>query len=171
MNIKNIKVGSLQTNCYILEKDDECIVIDPGDEANKIINIIDKKVIGIIITHYHFDHVGALEDLKAKYKCPVYDYTNLKEGMNTISNFTFECIYTPGHKSDSISLLFDKALFCGDFIFKGSIGRTDVPTASMKDMQNSIKKMINKNPDIIIYPGHGESTSLKNELNNLKSYL
>ena len=171
MNIKIVKVGILETNCYILENEKECLVIDPGDESIKIINSITKPVAGIVITHYHFDHIGALDELKNKYKVNVYDITNLKEGENNISSFAFEVIYTPGHKSDSISLLFAKDLFCGDFIFKGSIGRTDVPTASMKDMQDSIKKIINKNPDIIIYPGHGESTTIKNELDNLKSYL
>ncbi len=89
MNIKNIKVGPLKTNCYILENNSECLIIDPGDEAINIAKIITKKVVGIIITHYHFDHVGALNDLKIKYDCPVYDKTNLKEGINTISSFNF----------------------------------------------------------------------------------
>ena len=67
MKIKSVVVGSLETNCYIIEKDGEILIIDPGDEASKIIESITGEVVGIIITHHHFDHVGALESVK-KYK-------------------------------------------------------------------------------------------------------
>ena len=63
MNIKIVKVGALYTNCYILSNNVSTIIIDPGDNASKIINNIDKRVIGILITHYHDDHIGALDDL------------------------------------------------------------------------------------------------------------
>ena len=67
MEIKTIVVGPLQTNCYILTKNKQTLIIDPGDEPNKIINEINKEVIGILITHYHFDHIGALNTIKEKY--------------------------------------------------------------------------------------------------------
>ena len=64
MNIKRVVVGSLEENCYIVEKNNKCIIIDPGDEADKIISNITCEVVGILITHYHFDHIGALDELK-----------------------------------------------------------------------------------------------------------
>lgn len=171
MQIKIVKVGYLETNCYILENDKETLIIDPGDEAEKIIPNITKKVVGILITHYHFDHVGAVGVLQAKYNCKVYDYQNLKEGQNKIGSFTFEMIRTPGHKDDLISFSFNKDLFCGDFIFKGTIGRYDLDGSNFKDMKNSIRKILKYDKDITIYPGHGNSTTLKEEEKQLKNYV
>lgn|SRR5574344_328665 len=170
MNIKIVKVGALYTNCYILSNNVSTIIIDPGDNASKIINNIDKRVIGILITHYHDDHIGALDDLLNYYKCSCYDYKNLKEGTNKLGLFTFDVIKTPGHTSDSISFLFNHDLFCGDFIFYGSIGRTDLPSGSMIDMRTSLKKILEYH-DLNIYPGHGEVTTLEYERSSLKSYL
>ena len=168
MEVKRIIVGPIRTNCYILNKDKECLIIDPGDEAERIKKEITNKVIGILITHHHFDHVGALEELKDFYQVPVYDYNNLKEKNYKIGNFNFEVLYTFGHTSDSITFYFkdDKKMFGGDFIFKNSIGRTDLPTGNMKDMLKSIEKLKKYNDNIIIYPGHGENTDLNYEKEN-----
>lgn len=166
MRIDRVVVGSLFTNCYILTKDNHVLVIDPGDEYNKIVGYIGSKIIdGIIITHNHFDHIGALDKFDKKL---VHDYHNLNEGINTIGNFTFEVIYTPGHKEDSISIYFDsfKCIFVGDFIFKNTIGRTDLPGGNMNDMLNSIIKTSNLDNDVIIYPGHGPSTTFGYERKN-----
>ena len=77
MDIQPIVVGPLETNCYIITKDNKCLIVDPGDEANKIIKAIDKKeVLGILLTHSHFDHVGALNEIKDYYNVLVYDYNN-----------------------------------------------------------------------------------------------
>ena len=177
MKIDKIVVGSLRCNCYVLSIDDEVLVIDPGDDGDKIINIIgNRKVIGVIITHYHFDHIGAVNDLKIKYNTTVYDRKNLSEGINNIGKFKFEVIYTPGHKEDLITLLFNenRVMFCGDFIFKDSIGRCDLDGGSISDMMMSINKIKKYDTDIIIYPGHGEKTSLGYEINNnpyFKEYL
>lgn len=171
INIRNIKVGYLKTNCYFIEDDFTCLIVDPGDEADKIISSVNKKVLGILITHHHLDHNGAIEEIKEHFKCPVYDYTNLKEGLNRIGFFSFEVIYTPGHTRDSISYLFNNDLICGDFIFNGTIGRTDLPTGSMLDMQESIKKIIKYPSSIKVYPGHGETTDLISEKSSLMSYL
>lgn len=167
MNIKIISVGELETNCYIIENDNECIIIDPGAEAIKIEGLIDKKLIGIIITHYHYDHIGASGYFKEKYNVPVYSYDNLEEGKNIIGKFVFEVIYTPGHTSDSIIIYFKKQniMFVGDFIFYHTIGRTDLPTGDYKQMKKSIEK-IKKYDNIDIYPGHGNITSLKEEKEN-----
>lgn len=166
MLIKRVVVGELETNCYLLIKDNNCLVIDPGDEYKKIVNEInDLSCKGILLTHHHFDHVGAVDDLVNKYNVLVYDKNNLKEGINNIFNFSFEVIYNPGHTDDSISFYFkeDNLLFSGDFIFKGSIGRTDLG-GNYSDMINSINKIKNYDNNIIIKPGHGEETKLGDEI-------
>jgi glyoxylase-like metal-dependent hydrolase (beta-lactamase superfamily II) len=174
MKIEKIEVGPLYTNCYFLKKDNHLIVIDPGDDFEKIKNNIKNFVVdGIIVTHYHFDHVGALVELKKYTNAKVYDFKSLKEGNNQIGNFTFEMIRTPGHKEDLISIYFkeEKALFCGDFIFENSIGRTDLEGGNFKEMQKSIERILKYPDDIKIYPGHGNSTTLLKEKRNLESYL
>lgn len=172
MKIKKVVVGPLDTNCYILENDRECLIIDPGDEGSKIIQNIDLPVMGIIITHHHFDHIGALKDLEDYYKVNVYDFNNLKEGQNIISNFNFDVIYTPGHTADSISIFFkqDNILFSGDFIFKGSIGRTDLG-GNNEDMKKSLEKSLNFNDDIKVYPGHFEDTIMRLEKENIRYFI
>ena len=173
MNIDVVKVGYLETNVYILSRDGHVLIIDPGDEPEKIINKVKGKVDGIIVTHHHFDHVGALNEIKEKYNTKVYDRFNLTEGENQIGEFSFEVIYTPGHTDDLITIYFknDEALFCGDFIFKGSIGRFDFPESDFNDMQKSIKKIIKYPKTTHIYPGHGDKTTLGDEYNMLMSYL
>lgn len=171
MEIKKIEVGFLKTNCYLLIKDNKYLIIDPGDEFNKIDSYIKGEVVGIIITHYHFDHIGALDDIVNKYHAKVYDINNLKEGKNTIDSFNFTMILTPGHKSDLISVLFDNHLFCGDFIFEGTIGRTDLPTGNFLTMQKSLRKITTLDKNTIIYPGHGNITTLEKELPNLLTYI
>ena len=169
MKIDVVKVGELECNCYLLEKDNKVLVIDPGDEDNKIIDKIgDREVAGIIITHYHFDHIGALEILSNKYGVKVYNKNNMTEGKNTIDNFNFEVIYTPGHKEDCITVYFEdnKCMFCGDFIFRDNIGRCDLPGGNIKEMIASIEKIKSYDKDIIIYPGHGDETTLGYEINN-----
>ena len=166
MKIEIIKVGELETNCYILEKNNNILLIDPGDESDKIIDKInDKKLIAILITHNHFDHIGALNDILSKYKVDVYNKNNLEEKEYNIGEFKFKVIFNPGHTEDSISYLFDNNLFCGDFIFKDSIGRWDLPTGNYEKLLNSIEK-IKKYNDLIIYPGHGNKTTLEKEKRN-----
>lgn len=168
MKIETIKVGELETNCYLIVKNNKCLIIDPGAEADKIINKINNlKVSGIIITHSHFDHIGALGELSKYYKTKNYDINNLKEGFNNIDDFHFEVIYTKGHTSDSITIYFknEKVMFVGDFIFKESIGRTDLPTGSDEEMLKSINK-IKKYPNVTIYPGHSDITTLNYEKDN-----
>ena len=166
MKIIKIVVGNLNTNCYLLIKDNRILIIDPGAEAEKIIDEIgDLSCAGILLTHHHFDHVGALSDLLSYYKVNVYDKNNLKEGINNIDVFNFEVIYNPGHTSDSISYYFkdDNVLFSGDFIFKDSIGRTDLGGNGL-EMFDSFNKIKKYNKDIIIKPGHGEDTNLGYEI-------
>lgn len=169
MRIERIKVGRLECNCYLIYKDENVLVIDPGDEFDKIIDKIgNSKVIGIVITHHHFDHDGAVMELVEKYGCMVYDKSNLSEGINKIGEFETSVIYTPGHKEDAITLYFkeDEVMFCGDFIFKGGIGRCDLAGGNIKEMKESIEKIKKYNHKITLYPGHGDKTTLGYEVNN-----
>lgn len=168
MTIKTVKVGWLETNCYIIGIDNECLIIDPGDDYNKIVREIgDLKPIGIVVTHYHFDHVGALEEVKNRYNIPIYDINNLEEKEYTIGNFKFEVIYTKGHHNTCITIYFkeEKKMFVGDFMFKGGIGRTDLEDADEDEMIKSLNKIKKYPDDIIIYPGHGDTTKLGYEKN------
>lgn len=169
MKIEIIKVGRLECNCYLLDIDDKILVIDPGDEADKIIDMIgNREVLGIIITHYHFDHIGAIDELVNKYNVSVYDRNNMIEGENIIDDFSFDVIYTPGHKEDAITIYFkeDKVMFSGDFIFKDNIGRCDLPGGDIDKMYKSIDKIKKYDRDIIIYSGHGDMTNLGYEIDN-----
>lgn len=171
MDLKIIKVGYLQTNCYIISKDNKCLVIDPGDEGNKIIKYLkDNKfdLVGILLTHSHEDHIGAVDSLLHYKKVNVYDFNNLDEGNTNIDIFNFDVIYTLGHTNDSITFYFknDNLMFVGDFIFKDGIGRVDLPTGNMSDMDKSINKIKLYSDNITIYPGHGDSTTLGYEKHN-----
>ena len=164
MKINRIIVGRLRENCYILSKNEKVIVIDPGDEYEKIKEEIrEKELIGILVTHHHFDHVGVLPQLLEEYKVPLYDYET-KEKEVIINPFTFEIIKTKGHTGDSVTFYFkeENVMFTGDFLFKESIGRTDLG-GNIFDMKESIEK-IKKYPNVTIYPGHGEKTTLNYEI-------
>ena len=164
MNIKKVVVGNLEENCYIVEKDNKCIIIDPGDEADKIISNITCKVVGILITHYHFDHIGALDELKEKY--------NIQENNYNIDGFNFEVLDTPGHTSDSKTYYFreDNIMFVGDFLFKDGIGRMDLPTGSINEMKKSLDNIFTYPSNTVIYPGHGDKSTLGEELHNRLSF-
>ena len=168
MIIKRLILGPLSTNCYLIIKDNNCLIVDPADNVEIIKKeLTDLNLIGILITHYHFDHIGALEELKKYYNVPIYDYRT--DNIN-VENFGFEIISNPGHTTNSVTFYFkdEKIMFVGDFIFKETIGRTDLETGNMIDMQKSLN-MIKKYADnIILYPGHGENTTLGYEkVNNI----
>ena len=166
MDIKCIKTGYLEENCYILSIGNDSLIVDPGDEADKIISEIgNKNVLGILITHYHFDHIGALAELRKYYNVDVIDYENRKE---KIGDFEFEIIDTKGHKEDAVSYYFkeDKIMFVGDFVFEGTIGRCDLPGGDFEEMKRSLSNLKKLDKNIILYPGHGNKTTLENELSN-----
>ncbi|MDE5888767.1 MAG: MBL fold metallo-hydrolase [Bacilli bacterium] len=164
MDIKTVVVGPLETNCYIVSIDNECIIIDPGDEFKKIKEAVgDKKVVGCLVTHFHQDHIEALEEVLSKYEVDI--------NKSLSDKFEFEIIETPGHTNESRTFYFKKnnTMFTGDFIFKYSIGRTDLG-GSDSDMKSSLE-MIKSYPDeTIIYPGHGPSTNLGDEKKRFSLY-
>ncbi len=169
MQIEVVIVGELECNCYILSLGNHAIVIDPGDEYGLIkVTLQDKIVDAVLVTHHHHDHDGALYELVDDYKVSVYDYYNLKEGIKEIGDWKLEVIRTPGHTSDSVTYYFEqeKVMFGGDFIFRHNIGRCDLPTGDFKVMLESIKKIKKYPLDTIVYPGHGEATTLREEVMN-----
>lgn len=169
MKISKIEVGMLKCNCYLLEKDNECLLVDPGDEYEKIINFIKGyKILGILVTHHHFDHIGALKKLEENFHYPVYSYDNLEEGRLNIGPFSLEVLFTKGHSQDSVTYYFkeEKVMFVGDFIFKTTIGRCDLEGGNFQEMLSSIKKLKQYPKEITLYPGHGERTNLDFEIQN-----
>lgn len=163
MQIETIPVGMLQENCYLLKKDNSCLIVDPGDEFDQIKKRIGNlNVLAILITHHHFDHVGALEECKKEYGVPVFEFETLEEKHYQIGLFSFHAIFTPGHTKDSVTYYFplEKKMFTGDFIFKESIGRMDLEGGSLEDMLESLTKIKQYSDDITLYPGHGESSML-----------
>ncbi len=154
MDIKRIIVGDLEENCYLLIKKNECVIVDPGDEFEKIKKEVGNlKVVGCLITHFHQDHIGALEEVISKYDVSV-NKVDSKE-------FTYEIIETPGHTSESKVFYFpkEKIMLTGDFLFKESFGRTDLG-GNNKDMIDSLNVIEKYSNDITIYPGHGEESNL-----------
>ena len=169
MEIETVVTGALDENCYILKKNNTCLVIDPGSDYPKIKERIgNNKILGVLITHAHFDHVGALRNFLTKRSIKIFKKSNCNEEKYTIGDFNFEVIYTPGHANDQIAFYFaeDKAMFSGDFIFKESIGRCDLPTGDYKIMKESLNKIKNYPLDMLIYPGHGRETTLEYEIEN-----
>ena len=163
MKVETIVVGLLEENCYVLIKNNTCLIIDPGDDYAKIKEVIkDNKILGVLITHAHFDHVGALRHFISKRGVKIFKKSNISEQDYSIGDFKFKCIYTPGHSSDSISFYFEEinAMFVGDFIFKENIGRCDLPTGDLNQMKESIEKIKNYDDGIKIYNGHGEMSTL-----------
>ena len=169
MEIKKIITGTLDENCYVLIKNGTCLVVDPGADYNKIREEVgDNKVLGVLITHSHFDHIGALRNFLTKRSIKIFKRSNLEEKEYAIGDFKFECIHTPGHSKDSVTFYFkeDNAMFIGDFVFKDSIGRCDLPGGSTSEMNESIKKLLTYNENINLYSGHGEDTTLNIEKEN-----
>lgn len=164
MDIKVIKVGPLETNCYILTIDNECIIIDPGDDFPKIKETIGtNKAIGCLVTHFHQDHIEALEEVVSHYDVEI--------NKPSYGKFKYEIIETPGHTFDSKTFYFKdiNTMFTGDFIFKSSIGRTDLG-GNDNDMKQSLEDFKKYDDDIIIYPGHGPKTTLGTEKINFNFY-
>ncbi len=169
MEIKKIVVGALEENCYVLIKNNTCIIIDPGADYIKIKDAIgDNKVLAVLITHSHFDHIGALRNFLVKRSIKIFKKSNLEEKEYSVGDFHFECIYTPGHSKDSVTFYFkeENTMFIGDFIFKDSIGRTDLPGGDKIEMENSIQKIKQYDENIKIYPGHNEESTLGEEFEN-----
>ena len=168
MNISQHINSIFNSNTYLIEDKsyDYCWLIDIGDTDYLIDNSLNIK--GIFLTHSHFDHIGALRNFLTKRSIKIFKRSNLEEKEYTIGDFTFKCIHTPGHSKDSVTFYFeeDNAMFIGDFIFKESIGRTDLPGGNVAEMKASIEKITQYDNNIKLYPGHNEDTTLGYEKEN-----
>lgn len=165
MQIEKVIVSEYRTNCYIVTKDNKTLLIDPGDDAEKIESMLQGlNVVGILVTHNHSDHIGALDYFEKKYHL----HHNEK-----CQEFIYETIKTPGHTKDSVTFYFpdEKMMFTGDFLFYNTIGRMDFPGGSEKEMQESLEQIKNYPDDITIYPGHGPKTNLGHEKKNFPYYF
>lgn len=165
MKIETLVLGNLQTNCYILAQNNTAIIIDPADNYNAIMEKVgDNHILSVLVTHYHNDHIGALQEFLQR-NIPIINYT-FEEKKYQVGPFTFEIIKTQGHTQDSVTYYFpkEKTMFTGDFLFKNTIGRTDMPSGSIEDMQKSLTKIKTYPKAITIYPGHGPITTLNEEL-------
>ncbi len=164
IQIKKVVVGDLEENCYIITNKNKTIIIDPGDDSQKIINKCkNHNVVGVLITHHHFDHVGALNEILNHYSISEEKF---------IEGFDYKILETPGHSKDSVTYYFykDNIMFCGDFLFKDAIGRTDLPTGSDVEMKKSLEEISKYPDDTLLFPGHGLSTILGVEKDNFDYY-
>ena len=169
METEKIVTGLLDENCYVLKKNGTCLVVDPGDDYHKIKDVVgDDKVLAVLLTHSHFDHIGALRNFLTKRSVKIFKKSNVEEKEYQIGDFSFQVIYTPGHSKDSISFYFkeEKLMFVGDFVFKESIGRCDLPGGSEEEMQESLSKIKGYPVDVTLYPGHGDATTLDYEFSH-----
>lgn len=194
MKMQTIVVGELQVNCYLLTEGNEAIAIDPGDEYERIINAAEKegcKITKILLTHGHFDHVGAVADIAEKTGAKVYvhkedeimlsdDTKNLSDISNAKikhckADFNFDngdvidfcgnelkIHHTPGHSLGGICIETGNVLFSGDLLFCGSIGRFD--RGDLRTELNSLKYLMDNFSDgVRVYPGHGPATTIGDE--------
>lgn len=203
MILKRVQVSTNlgdYTNCYIIqdEQTKETMVIDPGGEPEKILQmleVLEAKVKYIYLTHCHGDHIGGVNEIKntkgGKILIHRFDAKGLEDdsislesyiGMENIElepdsrvddedlihigNIEFRIIHTPGHTRGGSAIYCEKEkmVFTGDTLFRGTWGRTDLPTGSLEEIMNSIVEKLMKLPDeTIVYPGHGKSTMIKEE--------
>jgi len=165
MTIHKIVVGALETNCYILHRSPtstQCVIMDPGDEADKILDFIEKnnlKPTKILLTHDHFDHVGALDEIKDYFHVSTY------RSLTSIGWLGLKMIKTPGHTPDSVCFVDEKegVIFSGDTLFRQGIGRTDLEGGDYNQIQESLKKLMQYPDHFKVYPGHGPETTIGEE--------
>ena len=186
-NVHMLTLGNYQTNCYILHGDDSktCCVIDPGYSGDLILEKIEELGLtpeAILLTHGHFDHVGAVRDLAADTQCrvylcpedltmppaftagPLYHTHSYGEGDQLhLAGLDIQVLHTPGHTPGSVCLAVQDTLFSGDTLFCGSCGRTDLPGGSWENMERSLHRLSQLDKNYWVLPGHGESTTLEQE--------
>ena len=187
MKVHLLTLGAYQTNCYIFREEGSktCCVVDPGYEPDFILESLENLGLtleAILLTHGHFDHVGAVRQLAADTGCEVYICgedlalpTQLTAGtlyytktyadgdILHLAGLDITVLHTPGHTPGSVCLLSGTTLFSGDTLFCGSCGRTDLPGGSWDTIQSSLKKLAKIEADLWVLPGHGETTTLSNE--------
>ena len=195
LKVHTLPLGAYQTNTYIVHDSEasSCALIDPGYEAGTILDTVSGlglTVDAVLLTHGHFDHVGAVEEIVTKTGCKLWcsesDWSQFPNPVTAyfypIANcdfcevsfceegevihaggLTFRVMTTPGHTHGSVCYLCEKAMFSGDTLFAGSCGRTDLPGGSGKFLRLSLERLAELEENYWVYPGHGESTTLAEE--------
>ena len=183
LTIHTLPLGIFQTNTYVLENDGACIVIDPGYDHHKILDFIAQRnlnLCAILLTHGHFDHVGAVRALAAEADCSVYIheddlslpatftagaiyYTDIYGSYVQAAGLDIQILHTPGHTPGSVCLITEDVLISGDTLFAGSCGRTDLPGGDWAQLFASLRKIAALDKDYRVFPGHGPSTTLMQE--------
>lgn len=190
MHLHSLQVGSFEVNCSILDRGGEAWIVDPGQESERILAVLQEHRLmpaGILLTHAHFDHIGAVGALQKAYpSLPVYvhpadvpafthpmnqyppDYppvtvpANLKDPRELT---WLTVVETPGHTPGGVSYYLpeEKLLFSGDTLFLGSVGRTDLPGGDPDTLMASLKRLVALPEETKVIPGHGGSTFIGTE--------
>ena len=191
-----LPVGELGTNCFLISaRDGETAVIDPGSQPELISAALEQHNLApkmILLTHGHFDHIGAVQALKERYRLPVYVHEadaemlsspeknggislmgrtisapwdeTVREGSRIqLGDLCFRVLHTPGHSAGSGCYETEDLLFSGDTLFCGGVGRTDLYGGSYPQLRASLKRLAELAGDRRVYPGHGPATSLEKE--------
>lgn len=184
------------SNTYVVGTSNEVIVIDPSNDYRSIKKLINgRKLLGIFLTHGHYDHFKSVIKMLEIYDCLLYlnkeAYKKLSDPLSscsiyfgqqepyivdqsrvkfigdgqkiTLGEINLKVLHTKGHTNCSICLIIDDLLFSGDTLFNNGIGRYDLPTASLTDLTNSIKMLLNLKTDYKVFPGHNEPTTIFEE--------
>ena len=192
-----LTVGPVQENCFIarLDGSDRALIFDPGEEAERILGVVDElglTVEAVLLTHTHFDHVGAVAPVARATGAPVYvsqierpvladimryvpfagfgpyesyeaDHTLTGGEHLELAGFGIDVLFTPGHSPGHVtySIPSERAVFSGDVLFQGSVGRTDLPGGNWDTLLASIGELVDSLPeDTTVYPGHMGITTL-----------
>jgi hydroxyacylglutathione hydrolase len=196
MDVRMFTVGPVAENCYLLRREDSdrALIVDPGDEAERILGPVKKlglTVEAILITHCHFDHIGAVTPVARETGAPVYcpkievpiladimswvpgpfgpfesyeaDETVAGGETLELAGFELDVIFTPGHSPGHVtySVRGEDAIFSGDVLFEGSVGRVDLPGGDWDTLLGSIRTLVDAHPpEATVYPGHMQTTTL-----------
>ena len=191
MQVKVLQVGPIGTNCYILEDEAAKLaaVIDPGDEAEKILSVLKEDGVEtryILLTHGHYDHTTGVPDLhRALPEAQVYIHKADAQGAGSrlfplageiadlhfydegdtlpLGGLTIHVLHTPGHSKGGVTLQVGDVLFCGDTLFAGSCGRTDLNGGSYEEIMQSLKRLGQLPGDWHVCPGHDVTSTLERE--------
>jgi glyoxylase-like metal-dependent hydrolase (beta-lactamase superfamily II) len=188
-------LGEYQSNCYLVRSasDADAVVVDPGGEPSPVLDALEQlgaRVAAILVTHTDVDHIAgvaelaertgaevwgpageidALRDGRSRTGTPVrpHDAEHAVRGGDTMAaaGTAFEVVDVPGHSAGHVAFAADGAVFSGDLLFAGSVGRVDLPGGDWPTLLESVQRLLERvGPDAVVYPGHGEPTTIGREL-------